>query len=228
MNYNYQNFHPSYNKIPNHVGIIPDGTRRWAIKNDVDLFDAYYQAMLLLGEIIKYLFKRDVNIISLYFSSLQNFKRPKHEIDAFCNAEAIFCQKVLTELLLEYTFKVNIIGDSEIIPRFLLEESKEIEKQTNENSIREINLCIAYNPISEIQNAIKHSRGSNFLQFLQVKQPLDIVIRSSGANLTSNFLPLQSGFARLYFIEKFFNDVCIKDIESIINSFENIDRKYGE
>jgi undecaprenyl diphosphate synthase len=228
MNYNSQNFHPSYNKCPIHVGIIPDGTRRWAKKNNHELFDAYFKAMILLGDIVKFLFTQDVKIISLYFSSLQNFKRPKDEIDAFCNAEAIFCENILKKLLDEYSFKVNIIGDRSYIPCLLLEKAEEIENQTKKNDIHEINLCIAYNPIIEIQNAIKSSTVTDFLHNLQVKQPLDIVIRSSDANLLSNFLPLQSGFARLYFIEKLFNDISVKDIECIINSFQNIERKYGE
>lgn len=228
MNYNYQNFHPAYNKTPMHVGIIPDGTRRWAKKNNIELFDAYYKAMILLGDIIKFLFTQDVKIISLYFSSLQNFKRPDNEIDAFCDAEAFFCENTLKKLLDEYCFKVNIIGDRNYIPYKLLEKAEDIENKSKNNDIHEINLCIAYNPIIEIQDAIKSSTDTNFLHNLQVKQPLDMVIRSSDANLLSNFLPLQSGFARLYFIDKLFNDISVKDIEFIINSFQKIERKYGE
>ena len=59
-------------------------------------------------------------------------------------------------------------------------------------------------------------------------KPLDLIIRTGDANLLSNFLPIQSSFARLYFINKLFNDINNADIEEIINSFSQIYRKYGE
>jgi undecaprenyl diphosphate synthase len=61
-----------------------------------------------------------------------------------------------------------------------------------------------------------------------VKRPLDLIIRSGGANLTSNFLPLQSGFARLYFLDELFNDVKLETVIGIMDGFNDLNRKFGD
>ena len=104
-----------------------------------------------------------------------------------------------------------------------------LREMTKENVSKRLNICIAYNPLYEIwESAKKSSTPSDFLNNLWVKTPLDLVIRTGKANLISNFLILQSGFARMYFIDKLFNDIQISDIKQIMDTFKKNERKYGE
>jgi undecaprenyl diphosphate synthase len=76
--------------------------------------------------------------------------------------------------------------------------------------------------------AINDSNDENFVDLLAVKKPVDVIIRSGAANLLSNFLPIQSGFARLYFYDKLFNDLTVADVQSTYQKFIQQNLKYGE
>ena len=68
---------------------------------------------------------------------------------------------------------------------------------------------------------------NEFITHLQITTPVDLVIRSGDAPLLSNFLPLQSAWARLYFTDKLFNDLTAEDVLQILRHFEKINRKFG-
>jgi undecaprenyl diphosphate synthase len=67
-----------------------------------------------------------------------------------------------------------------------------------------------------------------FYKHLAVSNPVDLIIRTGGANVMSGFLPLQSGFARLYFTDTLFNDFLAANLAEILGLFRNTIRKFGE
>lgn len=224
-------FHPSSNNSPFHIGIIPDGGRRWAKREGVSYLDSYSVSMKKLISILDELYSGETKVISVYFSSIQNFRRTNDEIFAFCTAESEFCDKHILSMIDKYNIKIEAIGDRDIIPTYLFNSIKRIEEKTAKNSGKKLFLCIAYNPLQEISEALaqldKSTIKKNFLAHLWLPVPLDLVIRTGGANLLSNFLLLQSGFARLYFVEKLFNDLTNEDIQEILEMFKSVNRKYG-
>ena len=227
MTYSFLNFHPTASKIPYHVGIIPDGTRRWAKKQGIPLIDAYKLAMNKISEYMEYIFSESTEIISIYFASVQNFSRSESDVSAFCYAEAYFCSDVLPEICDLYDTRVQIVGNRDIIPDYYLAAIQRIEQYTRDNTTTKLYLCVAYNPLEEIEHAFSIAKEDElFLKHLWVKEPLDMVIRTD-ANLLSNFLPLQAGFARLYFIDKLFDETTMDDIEKIFEAFKSIKRVYG-
>ncbi len=110
----------------------------------------------------------------------------------------------------------------------MIEKINHIETETAINKGRRLNLLIAYNPIQEILEAVQSGEPDTFASRLWITRPIDLIIRSGGASLLSNFLPLQSGFARLYFSDKLFNDHTPDDLEKILSDFSSLERKFGE
>lgn len=224
----FNTFHPSNNNIPFHIGIIPDGGRRWATREGISYLESYRASMRKLTEILNKLYSGDTNVISIYFSSTQNFRRNDDEIYAFCRAESEFFDKYVLNIIDKYRIRIKAIGDRSIIPSYLFTSIKRIEEKTARYNDRKLYLCIAYNPLQEILHALDQSKGKlNFLDYLWLPIPIDLIIRTGGANLLSNFLLLQSGFARLYFIDKLFNDINIDDIQNVLKMFKLANRKYG-
>jgi len=222
-------FHPSRSTIPNHVGIIPDGSRRWARQAGVSLYESYVHAMRLLTEIIAFLFEAGVRIVSVYFSSSQNFERPEQEVDSFCRAETFFCKEFFPAVANRYRVRVKFCGDQSLVPQFLVDALKNLVEGTRKFSGNELNICVAYNPIDELWDSMnRSSTPAEFINNLRITTPVDLIIRTGKANLISNFLPLQSGFARLYFPDKLFNELKLDDIAEIIDTFKEIERRYGE
>jgi len=227
--YNFSNFHPTKSNIPFHIGIIPDGTRRWANQNNIPLYEGYKLAMSKLIKIVGCFFDNGVREISIYFSSEQNFKRPFIEIEQFCRAENYFCEEYLSSLMCCRNVQINFVGNKEVIPKYFLETLINLEEKSFLNKSLKINLLVAYNPFYEIKEAINNSATiDGFLNFLKINTPLDLIIRTSDAVLLSNFLLMQSGFARIYNIPKLFNNTEIEDYKKILNHFYSLERKYGE
>lgn len=229
MIYTASNFHPKSDTVPAHVGLIPDGIRRWSKTNGTSLLEGYSIAMNNLGKIVDFLFSRNTRMVSVYLSSEQNMSRSPEELNAFCTAESRFCLDTARELSQKHGTKVVGVGNREAVPEYFAEAVATIENFTVSYSKTELYLCVAYNPITEIEEAVLESCGTGacFINNLKVKEPIDLIIRSSGANLMSNFLPLQSSFARLYFLEKQFNDVQLTDIEQLLAEFSQLNRLYG-
>ena len=225
----FDGFHPSREVVPVHVGIIPDGSRRWAVKNRVSYYDSYDLAMKNLCQIMDLLYDKGVDMISLYFSSRQNFERPDVEIEAFCKAESNFCDNYILPIARKNDLRVTFCGDRALLPRYLLDSLTNIEERTRGCTGRKLNLCVAYNPLVELwESSLRSNSPDDLVNNLWISQPVDLTIRTGNANLISNFLLLQSGFARLYFVEKLINDISKSDIEEIMDDFYKIERKYGE
>jgi undecaprenyl diphosphate synthase len=221
-------FHPENTIIPGHVGLIPDGGRRWAEKNGVSLADSYQKTTTILKSFCSYLFDEGVNEISIYLSSIQNFRRQQSEREAFNKVSENAFGKEILQLAEDKHVRIVMAGSREILTKEYLKAIEFVEARTSGFSSRTINLCIAYNPLEELFLAFSKSEtNSGLLKNLWVKTPLHLIIRSGGANLLSNFLPLQSGFARLYFSDKLFNELTINDIQGIMTEFMMLDRKFG-
>lgn len=225
---NLSDFHPASTKIPGHIGLIPDGGRRWAAREGISLAGSYSTTKLLLGRFCDFLFESGIHEISIYLSSIQNFRRQQSEIEAFNNVSKIAFANEIYHLAERRQVRIVVAGKREILTGDYLKTIESIESITSGFQKGTVNLCIAYNPVEElIESILKAENKSSILENLWVKTPVDLIIRSGGANLLSNFLPLQSGFARIYFLEKLFNDLTVHDIQIILDEFSKLDRKFG-
>jgi len=222
-------FHPEKTRIPYHVGLIPDGGRRWAQANGCSLADSYVKTKQLIRDMVVFLTDSGVFEISIYLSSIQNFRRTTEEVEAFNNVSAFAFQNDILKLAREKNLRINVAGNRKAIPESYLNAIQLAESETKSNDRGVINILVAYNPVDEIIEAFsKNDNPSEFLKYLWVTTPLDLIIRSGGANLLSNFLPLQSGFARLVFFDELFNDLTISNIIHVFEDFFGIERKFGD
>lgn len=224
----YDEFHPKGENEIKHVAIIPDGGRRWAKNNGYTYYMAYKRMCINLYEYCKNIYSRDVDVISLYFSSTQNFRRSSEEIDSFCKAETEFLNEYAKELSIQYKTNIIIVGNREGLPDYMIEAIEHIPPTQTINR-RKLYICINYNPHYEIEKAVIKAKENDdiYINYLEVKEPVDVMIRTGGANVTSNFLMPQLGFARLFFLEKMFNDITILEIDSILNDYIGYELKYG-
>lgn len=227
-NYRLDNFHPGMQHDPKHVGIIADGTGRWAKSQNIEFFVAYKKSMYMMAEIVEYCFEQKCEAVSLYLSSEQNFRRPEDKINAFCEAQNLFCSEIIPKLEEKYSMRVIPVGEKNLLPQFFQKTLESIEAYSKANYKVRLYLCVGYNPLREVLRAVSKSASPEALiSNLDVPEPIDLVIRTGNANLLSNFLPIQSGYARIYVIKKLFPRVTVSDIDKIFKKFRKLNRKYG-
>jgi undecaprenyl diphosphate synthase len=218
----------SYKTDKLHLAIIPDGSRRWSKDRNLSFYEGYSVMVKNLRNIVDYSFSQNVEVISLYLASAQNFLREQSNVEAFARAESEFCSVHLKELLDTYSIKVIFSGSLDSISDSFRKSIQEIVELTKDNSDLQINLCVAYCPVEEVFDAAKKSfTKDEFFINLSINQPVDILIRTGFSNAISNFLPLQNGYARIYFIDKLINDVTNEDVQAVLDQYNSTERRFG-
>lgn len=230
MFYNHENFYPQTGKHLLNIGLIPDGARRWAKINDISFRKSYKISMDKIYSMLDYLLgEKNIGSIVTYFSSVQNFRRTNDEISMFCEAQNDFLTEYIIDIIEKHDVDIEFSSNLDIIPSYLYETILKLKEIKSKKKEKTLYFCIAYDPIKELYNAFSRANDiSNFPKNLEVPIPIDFIIRTGGANLLSNFLPVQSGYARLYTVEKLFNDLSFSDIDEIIETFSKTQLKYGE
>lgn len=230
-NYEYTpfTFHPKNVLKINHVGLIPDGTGRWAKREGKTFQEGYLISSKKTLEFIDLAVQYSIRNISIYGSSIQNYKRTPERINAFSNAQRFFLENLLYPKAMKKKWRIRIIGNFNILPLDFQIFLENIQNKTSKYDSNIINFLIAYSPFEEITFALMNNHeNKTLIENLWVNEPLDLVIRTGNANLLSNFLPLQAGYARLYFIRKLFPNVIKSDYQKIINNFQKLNRKFGD
>lgn len=191
-------------RIPEHIGIIPDGNRRWAVAHGLPKEKGYQQGLepgLNLYHLCKEL---GVNELTYYGFTTDNTKRPTEQALAFIKA----CIEAV-QMLSREDACLRVIGNTEspIFPKELLPYTK--RKTFGQGGIK-INFLVNYGWHWDLINlfkskTIKRNKVDNYINSSDVSR-LDLIIRWGGRRRLSGFLPVQSIYADFYVIDDFWPD----------------------
>ena len=218
----------------NHVAIIMDGNGRWGLKYKSSRNEGHKAGLNTVEKIIKESIKQNINFLTLYAFSTENWNRPKKEINYLFNLLENFLLNKIDDLH-KQNIKLNIIGVKNFSKKLnkLLSLS---EKKTSKNTTLQINLALNYGSKFEILNALKKLKKNNdkineknFRKYLQTKNIPDpeILIRTGDTKRLSNFLLWQLAYAEIFFEKKLWPDFNEKDYIRVIKKFKKIKRNFG-
>jgi len=224
--------------IPRHVAIIPDGNRRWAKERGLEGYQGHEKA----GEVdsIISLFeearKLGVKYISFWGFSTENWKREKEENDKLFNV-LLNGIKAFLEYAHENKIRFRHFGRKDRFSKEVLEALEKLEDETKNYNEYNVNLCLDYGGRDEIVRAVNKlleakAKKINEEQFCRVLDTVDIpepdlIIRTSGEQRLSGFMPYQGVYAELLFIEKYFPDFKPEDVRESIEEFSRRKRRFG-
>lgn len=213
-----------------HVGLIPDGSRRWATAHGVQEKQAYQLTARKVTDFIDFFFGKGITSISVYLLSKDNFKRSPEDLQAVLEQIPYFYCEGLPSVIVRWQANVIQAGLYRVLSREyqqIIDSTCSLSRQYA-TSDRRIYLCLAYNPVDELLQAIASATSpQNFLDCLWVPDTIDLVIRTAGDTTLSNFLPLQCGYARIHTIDKLILDVTDDDLESALREYYSLPRRYG-
>lgn len=227
--------------LPNSIGIIPDGNRRWAQIRGLKPFMGHWYGAKKLEEIVKFVFEIGIKEVNVYALSTENLReRDKKEIKELFKIFKTYLNEWKTGNFKEielYEVKVNFFGNFFLLPKSLVRIMKKIMQKTSKFRKRILNILIAYGGTYEILNLIKkviekkvkieNITEEKIREYLFVKNNIDLIIRTGGYSRLSNFLPLQSTYAEIYVIKKLWPDITKRDIINAIKWYSKIERKFG-
>ncbi|MDD3476057.1 MAG: polyprenyl diphosphate synthase [Sulfurimonas sp.] len=217
-----------------HIAIIMDGNGRWAELRGEKRVKGHEAGAKVVRSITEYCAAhKEVQRLTLYAFSTENWKRPKVEVE--------FLMKLLEKYLkseLENYLKNNIrfepIGDIRAFSSSLQKTIKDVaEKSAHCDGLIQ-SLALNYGAHDEMLRAINKIKKADediteamLYNALDCKDSVDLLIRTGGDHRLSNFLLWQSAYAELFFTDTLWPDFSVKELEKMLNNFTKIERKFG-
>lgn len=221
-------------KIPNHVGIIMDGNRRWAKERGKKSIDGHLAGANNIMELAKHVFAMGVKYLSIYAFSTENFNRSEEEVGYLMGLIIKFFNERAKELD-ENNIKIVFSGKRERLKSNVWQCICKVMEMTKNNTGGVLNVCLNYGGRAEIIDAVKKLKDSdleineeNFAKCLYQDLPdLDFVIRTSGEMRISNFMLWQISYAELYFPKVYFPDFNNDEFDKALEEYSNRHRRFG-
>jgi len=227
-------------KIPNHLGIILDGNRRWAKENNLPSFEGHLEGYKNVKKIGLYALNKGVKILTVFAFSTENWNRDEKEVNYLMKLLGqFFIKKSLNEYH-KNGIKINLIGQKERLPELLQKKAKEAEELTKNNKSGILNLAISYGGrpdiIQSIKKIIKKGISANDITEDLINQNLwtaglpypDLIIRTGGEQRLSGFLTWQSVYSELYFTQKYWPAFSKEDLDMAFEDYGQRERRFGK
>ena len=221
------------------IAIIMDGNGRWAKKNNLQIKEGHARGVSALKEIVKESVNQNIESLTVYAFSTENWKRPKSEVKAINNLIVKSINNELDELI-EQNVKVRFFGDYSNFGKKTYEKIKFAEEKSFSNKPKlRLNIALGYGGKMDIINIarevsrlkIKASdiNDHTINELSQVPEPsIDLLIRTGGDTRISNFLLYQIAYSEIHFVRKLWPDYSKKDFKRNINKYFNSERRFGE
>lgn len=164
----------------------------------------------------------------MYAASFENLKRSAAEVDELLASAHDALRLIINQFIRTGIADCRLVGQTDLIGKYMNKQVLNAFEDGQAEGLPRLNICLFYHPVFEINQAIaRDPQGVFHPANLTVNRPLDLIFRSGGYNLLSNFLPLQSGYARIYCVDELFNDVQWQQVEKVLNQFALDERKIG-
>jgi undecaprenyl diphosphate synthase len=223
-----------------HIGIIPDGNRRFAQKIGTDLFEAYNAGFKKAEDVFDWVLEvPTITRATVYALSTENFKRrTEDELKILTELFNYYFRKLADDKKIHNSqVRVRIIGDTTAVPA-LASSVEYLESQTKDYSKFNLNITLNYGGRKEILNAIKKIESSGmdpstlteeqFNRLLLEPNNLDLLVRTGGMHRLSNFLSWQSAYSELYFTETLWPELKKKEFESAVDFYNKSTKNFGK
>lgn len=224
--------------IPKHVAIIPDGNRRWALAKGKKAFWGHKKAVSTTMELVKVGKELGIEVFTLWGFSTENWKRAEEEVDYLME---LFYQglKEYRKELLKYKIKFRFLGRLNRLPEKLKKNIIDLENITKEFTKPILCIALDYGGRDEILRAVKKAWHSNlneenlneesFSNFLDTKglPDPDMLIRTGGEKRLSGYLPWQSTYSELFFVDTPYPALSPDLFKELIEEFSSRTRTFG-
>lgn len=220
---------------PQHVAIIPDGDRRWAVGHAVDWATGYLKGMEALEAIVKSSASKNIPYLSfwvlshenenrtsewksMFFTLLKKYLRPK--------CEAMFVQNIAVKFIGDWGSLDPIKNDIETI----LKNNPSLPTMT-------VAFFLRYSGTRDLEQAVQqlilqNDDPKNIKNYLQTRQAgipdPDLLIRTSDVRRLSDYAMIQCANTELYFSEKLWPDFTAADFDNALNWHAQVERRFGK
>ena len=226
--------------IPQHIGIIMDGNRRWAAKRGLTAVQGHEAGVRALVKIVEHCLDLGVKTLTIYALSTENWrKRTKKEVKGIFG----LLLRVVAEKKEEYRqkgIKLAILGDFQAFPKKVVRAIEEMLAIVKKHERLKVNIALNYGGRDEILRAVKkivkkgtpvnkiNEKSFGKLLYTNGEADPDLMIRTGGEVRLSNFLLWQLSYAELYFSDVLWPDFGSEEIDKAILEYQRRKRNFGK
>lgn len=199
----------SYARMPKHIGIIPDGNRRWADQRSLPRGRGYLPGVDAAFRILAEIKSMNIEEVSVYGFTKENVHRPSEQRIAF--------QEACVEAVRRLSFmnaELRVIGDSNT-PMFPSELMPYVDRKILGTGGIKINLLINYSWKWDVDVLRETGRLGSY-----DVSPIDLIVRWGGRSRLSGFLPIQSAYSDICVLENLWPDSMGDDIHKALEWYQ--------
>ncbi|MDO4712810.1 MAG: polyprenyl diphosphate synthase [Candidatus Saccharibacteria bacterium] len=225
--------------IPQHIGFIVDGNRRWAKEHGLPVYEGHLAGYNSLKDVLLETLRRGVKYASAYVFSTENWKRSQEEVGHLMG----LLLKVLESdvpIFLEHNVRLRVIGSRDGLSDAVIGAIERAEEKTKGLTGGDLLLCLNYGGHLEIADAVKKIVQSGVAADAVTPEliaeqlyapdvpPCDLIVRTSGEQRLSNFMLWRAAYSELLFLDKKWPDMIVDDVTMIIDEYARRHRRFGE
>jgi undecaprenyl diphosphate synthase len=230
-------------QIPNHVAVVMDGNGRWAKERGMPRTAGHEAGEASLLDMVHGAIEIGVKELSAYAFSTENWRRSPDEVKFLMGFNRDVIRRRRDEMN-DLGVRIRWVGREQKLWSSVLSELKEAEELTKSNKVLTLNMCVNYggraeivDAITSISKAIKSKKikpesitEKNFAKYLYSPQmsDVDLFLRSSGEQRTSNFLMWQSAYAEMVFLDVLWPDADRRTLWKAIEIYAERERRFGK
>lgn len=215
-----------FRRIPRHIGVIPDGNRRWARGRGLEPGKGYGAGVEPGVRMLCECIALGIEEISVYGFTMDNTKRPREQRIAFSEA----CVRLATAAI-EHDVALRVVGDhtSAMFPQ----ELTPLALKRHGNGRLKVNLLVNYGWNWDIQTAVSSANEGRekrpFQEMLASRDVsrIDLVVRWGGMRRLSGFLPVQSVYADFFVVDNYWPDYQPEQFHAALRWYEKQDVTLG-
>ena len=230
-------------RLPKHIAVIMDGNGRWAKEQGKPRIFGHRNAIQSVREVSEACAELGVSYLTLYTFSTENWNRPADEVSGLMT---LLGQTIIkeTEVLFKNGIRLSVCGDTDRLPKAVLDKLQEAVDITSKGEKMGLNLALSYSGRWDITQAarklaqqvkegkmnpedINEDVFANALTTAGMPDP-ELLIRTSGELRISNFLMWQLAYSELYFTDKYWPDFRKEDLYEAILDYQHRERRFGK
>jgi undecaprenyl diphosphate synthase len=228
----------NFDRLPAHVAIIMDGNGRWAAQRHLPRVEGHRAGIDSVRDVVETSARLGIGVLTLYAFSVENWKRPRAEVNTLMMLLKRYIRLELSTLL-KNNIRFKVIGRSDELSPDVRHELEIGIRQTEHNTGMQFNIALNYGGRAEIVDAARRAiaaglspddlderRFGEFLYTAGQPDP-DLLIRTSGEMRVSNFLLWQIAYAEIWVTETLWPDFRRRDLLESVLAYQKRDRRYG-
>ena len=230
-------------QIPQHVALVMDGNGRWAKQRGLARTAGHEAGEASLIVMVHGAIEIGVKELSAYAFSTENWRRSPEEVKFLMEFNRQVLRKRRDEMN-ELGVKIRWVGREKRLMASVLKELKEAQELTKNNKVLTLNMCINYGGRAEMldaavaiaKDAMKKKlkpdslteKSINKYLYAPQMRDVDLFLRSSGEQRTSNFLMWQSAYAEMVFLDVLWPDADRRTLWKAIEIYAERERRFGK